>query len=118
MNASVMVWAGVFLTPVLISAGQILFRLTGMRLHEKGAPGILRMFYEPYFLAAMVIYVLGTFVWVSVLRHMPLGRAYPFMALSFVIVPLASAFFLAEPLTLRYWVGAALIVAGMIVINA
>jgi drug/metabolite transporter (DMT)-like permease len=112
------VWAGVVLTPLIISGGQILFRITGMRLHEKGGPGMLRMFLDPYFIAAMVIYVIGTMVWVNVLRHMPLGRAYPFMALTFVLVPLASWLILGEVLTLRYWIGAALIIAGMLIINA
>jgi len=44
---------------------------------------------------------------------LPLNRAYPFFALSFLFVPLLSGFLLGEPTNARYWVGIGLIVAGI-----
>ena len=40
------------------------------------------------------------------------------MALSFVLVPVASVMVFGETLGLRYWIGAGLIVAGMLVIRS
>ncbi|MDG4650204.1 EamA family transporter [Roseibacterium sp. SDUM158017] len=116
-----LLWVGILLTPVMISAGQVLFKLTGGRIDGRGATGvagILRTLADPYLLLAFAIYGSATILWVYVLRHMPLSQAYPFMALSFVLVPLASLVVFGETLGLRYWIGAGLIVAGMVVINA
>jgi drug/metabolite transporter (DMT)-like permease len=115
-----LLWAGLLLTPVMISAGQVLFKMTGGRIDGRdatGVSGVLRTLVDPYLLFAFAIYGSATVLWVYVLRHMPLSQAYPFMALSFVLVPLASLLFFGETLGLRYWIGAALIVAGMVVIN-
>ena len=49
---------------------------------------------------------------------MPLTIAYSFMALTFCLVPLLAAVFLGEAVTLRYALGAALIISGMIIINS
>lgn len=115
-----LLWLGLLLTPLMISAGQVLFKLTGGRVEARGDGGIgglLRTLLDPYLLLAFAIYGSATLLWVHVLRHMPLSQAYPFMALSFVLVPIASLLFFGETLGPRYWLGAGLIVAGMLVIN-
>ncbi len=116
VKADWLLWACALLTPALISGGQVLFRYTGIRVQEQGG-GFLRLIVEPFFVSALALYAATTFVWVYVLRHLPLSQAYPFMALSFVLVPLASVLIFHEVLTLRYWIGTAMIIAGMIVIN-
>lgn len=118
MNTSWTIWAGVIVTPALIAAGQVLFKFTGARLAARDGADFLRVLIDPYLLAALGIYGAGTLIWISVLRHLPLGQAYPFMAMSFVMVPLASMYFFGEPLGLRYWLGAAMIIAGMVIINS
>jgi undecaprenyl phosphate-alpha-L-ara4N flippase subunit ArnE len=118
--APALIWAGLLLTPAMISAGQVLFKMTGGRIGARGAEGIaglLRTLTDPYLLAAFAIYGTATVLWVYVLRHLPLSQAYPFMALSFVLVPLASTLIFGEPLGLRYWIGAAMIVAGMVIVS-
>ena len=52
------------------------------------------------------------------LRSISLTHAYPFMAMTFVIVPLLATTLLGEPLTIRYWLGIGLILAGMLVISS
>lgn len=116
MNPGWSVWAGVAVTPLMIAAGQILFKLAGTRLEERGL-SFVRVLIDPYLVTGVAIYGVATIVWVYVLRYLTLSQAYPFMAMSMVLVPLASAMFFAEVLTLRYWLGAALIIFGMLVIN-
>lgn len=110
--------AGLLLTPLLISAGQILFKLTSARAGSLDAAGLAATLSDPYLIAALAIYGFGTVVWVYVLKTVPLTVAYPFMALTFCAVPLLAWALLGETLTPRYMLGAGLIVAGLLVVNA
>jgi undecaprenyl phosphate-alpha-L-ara4N flippase subunit ArnE len=110
--------AGLVLTPLLISAGQILFKLTSARAGGADAAGLIAVLFDPYLIAALAIYGVGTIVWVYVLKSVPLTVAYPFMALTFCVVPLLAWCLLGEILSLRYLLGAVLIMAGLVVINA
>ncbi len=112
------VLAGLVLTPLLISAGQVLFKLTSERAGNADAAGLLALLVDPYLIAAFAIYGVGTIVWIYVLKSVPLSVAYPFMALTFCAVPLLAWYLLGETLSLRYAVGALLIVAGLLVVNA
>ncbi|MBL8576852.1 MAG: transporter [Mesorhizobium sp.] len=112
------VLAGLVLTPLLISAGQILFKLTSARAGALSASGLLSTLMDPYLIVALAIYGLGTIVWVYVLKAVPLTVAYPFMALTFCVVPLLAWMLLGETLSLRYMLGTGLIVAGLLVVNA
>jgi drug/metabolite transporter (DMT)-like permease len=68
--------------------------------------------------AALALYAFGTIVWIFVLKQVPLTIAYSFMGLTFCFVPLLAQLFLGEALTLRYFLGVALIVGGMVAINS
>jgi len=47
----------------------------------------------------------------------PLSVAYPLVALSYIVIFLGSAALFGESVTWRHWSGAALIVAGIVLIN-
>lgn len=97
----------------MITSGQILFKKSGMEIQESNSWFTLR---NCFFLGmAFAIYAAATLLWVSLLRSMPLSRAYVFMSLSFVIVPVAGYFVFGENLSLSYMVGAILIVIGILV---
>ena len=99
-------------TVLSISTGQVLFKTAAGRANVANsmlAPDVLGVLF-----AAFALYGGATLVWVYVLRHVPLSAAYVFMSLSFVIVPLLGWFFFKESLTPRYFIGMALIVAGIL----
>jgi undecaprenyl phosphate-alpha-L-ara4N flippase subunit ArnE len=98
-----------------IGSGQILFKLSAQKMRSELA--IWDLLRTPEFIAALVIYGIATLGWVSQLRKVNLSVAYPFMSLSFVVVPVASAILLREPIGARYWLGVALIVAGLAIGN-
>ena len=103
--------------PLLLAAGQILFKRTATRLVGRAMPEqLVALLVQPSFYAACPLYAGATVLWVWLLTHIPLSSAYPFVVLSFVVVPVASWWFLGEPLGLRYWTGIGLIVAGVGVI--
>lgn len=112
------VWVGLVLTPMVIAGGQLLFKISSGRLSEASLSGFARLLLDPVFLVAITVYALATFLWVFVLRSVPLSFAYSFMALTFVIVPLLSALFLGEVLSLRNFAGSALIIAGLLVVTS
>lgn len=70
---------------------------------------------NPYFWIALFIYGAATVLWVFTLSRVPLSRAMPFVALTFAIVPIVSVVALGEKLNLAYWIGVAIIAAGVYV---
>ena len=114
---SLPVWVGLIGTPLLISGGQVLFKVVSTRMSAVDAGALRSIVLDPYFLAAMIIYAIATFSWILVLRSVPLSMAYSFMALGFLFVPILSSVLFNEMLTLRYFLGAALIMVGLTVIH-
>ncbi|MEP7085591.1 MAG: hypothetical protein ABI854_12690, partial [Betaproteobacteria bacterium] len=93
-----------------IAVGQILFKQAA----RASLPGAgLMVWVNGWLLAALVLYGGATLLWVYVLRTTPLALAYSVFALAFIIVPILSATFFGEPLRPSYFVGGALIIAGV-----
>jgi drug/metabolite transporter (DMT)-like permease len=99
-----------------MSAGQALFKLASLRLDPASSlpERIGTLWHNPLFLAALAVYFALSFLWVWILSFTPLSRAYLFVALSFAIVPVASAVLFAEPLSARTILGIALILGGLL----
>ncbi len=108
--------AGAVLCVALIALGQVLFKLVAASLHASGSmlhPSVIGLG-----AAALTVYGIATVTWILLLQTAPLGRLYPYMALSFVMVALASWLVFHESLSTAYLVGLALIVSGLLVIAA
>lgn len=117
-NLSPAVWFGLIFTPILISSGQILFKLTSAKTGGLNLQDLVSLVSSPTLLIALALYGLGTVIWIFTLKSVPLTLAYSFMALTFCFVPVLAALFLGEALTLRYAAGAVLIIGGMLLINS
>ena len=115
---SLSIWGGLIGTPLLISSGQVLFKLVSARMAAVDASAIRSLVIDPYFIGAMIVYAIATLSWIIVLRSVPLGIAYSFTALGFLFVPILSFLLFNEVLTLRYFAGAFLIMAGLTVMPA
>lgn len=99
----------------VISTGQLLFKVASASVDFRrplDAPKGLMVLG-----VALTLYAGATLLWVAALKHAPLGRIYPLMALSFVLVPLGGTLLLREQVSPGYWAGVALIVAGLAVIG-
>jgi len=102
--------------PVAIAAGQILFKRAAMQITPGvGGSWLLEVARLPTMWVAVALYAGATLLWVRILTNVPLSRAYPFVALAFVLVPAAGYLLFNEPITLRYALGAALIIIGVAV---
>lgn len=96
-----------------IAVGQILFKLSAAALKDSGTFfdwGTALMLGS-----AFALYGLTTIAWVWVLQKLELGKIYPLMALAFVLVPIGSHFILGERFSPQYFVGVALIMAGIVI---
>jgi drug/metabolite transporter (DMT)-like permease len=104
----------VLLCVVGLAVGQILFKFSAISLSETGsflAPKTALTLF-----LAMVLYAIITIAWVWVLQKVELGKAYPFMALAFVLVPLGSHFIFGERFNPQYFAGVALIIIGIVIV--
>lgn len=103
----------------LLAVGQILFKYAAQSAPRiDSASATLALLFNPYLWAAGLVYATGTILWVIILQHVPLSRAYVFAALGFAIVPLASALLFGDSLSLRFLIGAALIITGVYLAGA
>jgi undecaprenyl phosphate-alpha-L-ara4N flippase subunit ArnE len=109
-----------FAFAILVAGGQLLFKRTAHDVADvSGMIAILgRILFDPWFIAAMILYLSATFLWIFALREIPLSSAYPFMALAFVLVPAGAVIFYGEQLDVRYFIGLALVIGGMAVIGS
>lgn len=98
-----------------ISLGQLLFKYSASRLPAH--PGLLDWLSNGYLLLALLIYGACTIVWIALLQRVALSKAYPVFALSFVLVPLLSRYFFAEPLAPWFAPGAVLILFGILLVT-
>jgi undecaprenyl phosphate-alpha-L-ara4N flippase subunit ArnE len=95
---------------LLAAAGQVFLKLGANNAQS------VADFVNPKTLAGFLFYGLGSLLWIVALARLPLSRVYPFTVLTFVLVFVASAAILGEPLTSRVLVGAGLVLAGLLVI--
>jgi drug/metabolite transporter (DMT)-like permease len=107
------------LVAVLLAAGQVLFKIAAQSIKEPTAvnfQAILQLTLNPYLLASLSIYAIATLAWVVLLRDTDLTKGYLFViACSLVLVSIAGAFLLREPLSARLLIGMVIVLVGLTV---
>lgn len=106
-------WILLIIYPLAVGGGQILFKIAANRLRPDA--GLLVQLTEPALLAALGLYGALAFVWIIIVRELPLTAAYPFVALSFVVTPFFAWLLLNEDLNTGYLIGIAFICAGVFI---
>jgi len=99
--------------------GQLLFKVAANQVKDEGnlVSLVVRLTTVPAMWGALTFYGVTTLAWVWVLRVMPLSVAYSAVALVFVLVPLLAVWLFKEQVTVQFAVGAALIVAGVCLVQ-
>ncbi|MCF7545245.1 4-amino-4-deoxy-L-arabinose-phospho-UDP flippase [Pseudomonas petrae] len=95
-----------------IAGGQILFKLSAASLQRSGTLFDTQTLTTLFI--AFALYGVTTIAWVWVLQKIDLGKAYPLMAMAFIIVPIGSHFVFGEKFSVQYFAGVALIMGGII----
>jgi multidrug transporter EmrE-like cation transporter len=96
--------------------GQILFKMASLQ-QPQDSFSFTKLLLSPWFLGAVTLYGLTTFLWVYILARMPLSVAYPFSLIGAALVPMAGYLLFGEPLAPRFWIGLGLVLSGLYVIN-
>ncbi|MDX2223551.1 MAG: SMR family transporter [Rhodospirillaceae bacterium] len=96
--------------------GQVLFKLAAQQ-QPADAFSFGRLLGTPWFVGAVVLYGASTILWVYILARMPLSIAYPFSLLGAALVPVAAYTLFGEPMGVRVWIGIALVLTGLFVMN-
>lgn len=99
---------------VAVSVAQILFKQLGVLLKNTSGTFDLNIWLVSF--SSVALYGGATLLWIYLLTNVPLNKAYPFMALCYVLVPLMAFLFFGEQLSMAYFLGCALILAGIVVI--
>jgi len=70
-----------------------------------------------YVWAGLSLYVLGMVVWLVVLVHIDVSKAYPFVGVGFIFTMILAYFILGEEISLIRMIGVAQIIIGVILIS-
>ncbi len=76
-----------------------------------------RVLTTPLVFFGLAFYALGAVFWLLVLSKLDLSLAYPMLALTYVLIPLAAQFVLGEQVPALRWFGIAIIFAGVAVVS-
>ena len=79
---------------------------------------LLKALMKPLIWLGIVFWGIEVVAWTVVLERVPLGIAFPLMALTYIAVVLAGAWILKERITLRHALGACFITAGVACVGA
>lgn len=77
----------------------------------------LKVFSNPYVISAVMMTLLTVLAWILALSKAELSNAYPFMALSYVLVAVFSLLFFKEDITVLRWFGILVICLGVFLVS-
>jgi drug/metabolite transporter (DMT)-like permease len=71
----------------------------------------------PLVFLGLTFYAMGAVFWLLVLSKLDLSLAYPMLALTYVLIPLAAQFILGEQMPSLRWLGVGLIFVGVVIVS-
>ena len=98
--------------------GQVCFKL-GVGHESDGAevPLLHKVLHSRWIALGVTVYALEFVLWFAALSRTQLSIAFPFTALGYVGVVLASRYILDERISLRRWAGIGTIVVGVVLVT-
>lgn len=100
-----------------LGGGQVLFKLAAGDMRARLASSWIEALLSPWLIGALLLYAVSTALWLYILAHVPLTRAYPFALLGAAFVPLLARATLGEPLPSLYLLGMAVVIGGVAIIQ-
>lgn len=98
-------------TVLLNGSAQLLLRQAAMTGATPTSPATLLR--SGWFMVGVAAYGVSVLTWLIVLRRVPLSIAAPFVALVYVLVPVASRVLFSDPISTKMWLGMLLVVLGV-----
>ena len=115
-----MAYVCIALTIFLTVYGQLVLKwqasvLVGQQQGASYLQYVVRMLLNPWVVSGLAAAFGASIAWMLAVSKLELGKAYPFMALNFVLVGLAAAPLLGETYSLQKFLGLAFIVLGLVI---
>lgn len=116
-------WAMVFSTIALTTYGQLILKwqvathAPAPFVWAENWPPILLLLFRPWVISAFVAAFGASLCWMLAISRLELSRAYPFMALNFLLVCILAVPLFGETFTITKTIGLTCIIFGLIVLS-
>ncbi len=81
-----------------------------------GAQIALQVITTPLVFFGLAFYALGAVFWLLVLSELDLSLAYPMLALTYILIPIAAQIVLGEQVPALRWMGIGVIFVGVVIV--
>jgi multidrug transporter EmrE-like cation transporter len=103
---------------VILAGGQVLFKKVGLAIVGlPPAEALLTILRDPLLYGALTLYGSATLLWIWILSRVPLSQAYPWVGVGTAVVPLLGWYMFGERIGPVFWLGVALIIVGITVVQ-
>jgi len=122
-TATVFPWFMVAATILLTSYGQLVIKWQASSYQATAVgwfgklPVVVQLLLQPWVISAFVAAFAASLCWMLAVSRLELSRAYPFMALNFLIVCVAAVPLFGEVFTVSKAIGLATVIVGLIIIS-
>ena len=115
-----MAYLCIALTVLFTVYGQLVLKWqASLHMAQRQGPGyfeyVVRMLSNAWVMSGLAAAFIASVCWMLAVSRMELGKAYPFMALNFVVVGLVAAPLLGEAYSLHKCLGLAFVVLGLVI---
>jgi drug/metabolite transporter (DMT)-like permease len=105
---------------VSAATGQVMLKhgmqIATARVSDSGGSLAVRAATSPWVLLGLVVFGVSAVAWLAALSRVPLSVAYPFNALGYLVILIASIVLLHERANALTWVGSFLVVSGLLIV--
>jgi multidrug transporter EmrE-like cation transporter len=105
---------------VTAATGQVMLKhgmqIASARAADSGSSLALRAATSPWVLLGLVVFGISAIAWLAALSKVPLSVAYPFNAVGYLVILLASILVLHERANVLTWVGSLMVVSGLVLV--
>jgi len=102
------------------ACGQLMLKhgmqLATARVRGSGGSLVVAAATTPWVLFGLMVFAVSAVAWLAALSKVPLSLAYPFNAVSFLVILTASILVLHERANLLTWAGTVLVVSGLLMV--
>jgi multidrug transporter EmrE-like cation transporter len=116
----------IILSVLLAASAQLTLKYGVDRVTKHGHSGLvlsepvasaMRVAKEPFIWAGLVLFAVSAAVWIVVLSRVSLSFAYPFAAITYIVIVLFDRVILKAPVPGLRWVGVFFIATGIILVS-
>jgi drug/metabolite transporter (DMT)-like permease len=105
---------------IAAATGQVMLKhgmqIASARAADSGGSLVLRAATSPWVLLGLVVFGISAIAWLGALSKLPLSVAYPFNAVGYLVILLASILVLHERANVLTWVGSLMVVSGLVLV--